>query len=65
VDPSRPDPGDELLDALRAGARRADPMPDAVRRRAHAAFVLSVLESGLSGAVGGLGRPPLPPAGDA
>jgi hypothetical protein len=61
VEVQPPESGDALIDALRGAARDGDPMPDPVRRRIHSMFVLSALESGLSGAVGGLGRPLPPP----
>jgi hypothetical protein len=64
VEAQRPESGDELLDALRAAAVEVDPVPSEVRRRIHAAFVLSSLEARLSGAVGGLGRPPATPTPD-
>jgi hypothetical protein len=61
VDAERPDAGDEILDVLRGMAAVVDPVPAGVRGRIHAAFVLSSLESDLSGAVGGPARPLPPP----
>ena len=64
MDGERPDGGDALLDALRGAAAEVDPVPADVRARVHAAFVLSVLEPGVSGPVGGGGQsaPPHPDA---
>ena len=64
MEAQRPESGDELLDALRSTAAETDPVPIDVRRRIHAAFVLSTLESRLGSAVGGLGMPPAAPAAD-